>query len=90
VERPGVWDKVQSDHANCMGRRCAHYNACFYQNARREMENANILVCNHALFFSDHGAADAGGTGFLPEYQHVVLDEAHGVEDVAAITSGRR
>jgi ATP-dependent DNA helicase DinG len=83
LERPGVWDKVQSDHANCMGRRCPNYNECFYQNARREMEGARILVCNHALFFSDL-ALRMRGTGFLPEYQHVILDEAHGVEDVAS------
>ncbi len=83
LERPGVWDKVQSDHANCMGRRCPHYNECFYQNARREMEGARLLICNHALFFSDL-ALRMRGTGFLPEYQHVVLDEAHGVEDVAS------
>jgi ATP-dependent DNA helicase DinG len=83
LERPGVWDKVQSDHANCMGRKCPHYNECFYQNARRAMEGARILVCNHALFFSDM-ALRMRGTGFLPEYQHVVLDEAHGVEDVAS------
>lgn len=83
LDRPGVWDKVQSDHANCMGRKCPNYNECFYQNARREMEGARILVCNHALFFSDL-ALRMRGTGFLPEYQHVVLDEAHGVEDVAS------
>lgn len=83
LERPGVWDKVQSDHANCMGRKCLHHNECFYQSARREMEGARILVCNHALFFSDL-ALRMRGTGFLPEYQHVILDEAHGVEDVAS------
>lgn len=83
LERPAVWDKVQSDHANCMGRKCPHHNECFYQSARRTMEGARILVCNHALFFSDM-ALRMRGTGFLPEYQHVVLDEAHGVEDVAS------
>lgn len=83
LDRPGVWDKVQSDHANCMGRKCPHHNECFYQNARRAMEGARILVCNHALFFSDM-ALRMRGTGFLPEYQHVILDEAHGVEDVAS------
>lgn len=83
LERPGVWDKVQSDHANCMGRKCPHHSDCFYQNARRAMEGARILVCNHALFFSDL-ALRMRGTGFLPEYQHVILDEAHGVEDVAS------
>lgn len=83
LERPGVWDKVQSDHANCMGRKCPHHGECFYQSARRAMEGARILVCNHALFFSDL-ALRMRGTGFLPEYQHVILDEAHGVEDVAS------
>lgn len=83
LERPGVWDKVQSDSGNCMGRRCKTHDICFYQRARREMEGANLLVCNHALFFSDL-ALQSDGVGFLPEYRHVVLDEAHGVEDVAA------
>lgn len=83
LERPGVWDKVQSDSGNCMGKRCPNHEACFYQRARREMERANLLVCNHALFFSDL-ALRASGVGFIPDYQHVVLDEAHGVEDVAA------
>lgn len=83
LERPGVWDKVQSDSANCMGRKCTRYEQCFYQTARREMEGANILVCNHALFFSDL-ALRAAEAGFLPEYQHVIIDEAHNVEEVAA------
>ncbi len=48
-----VWDQVQSDTHNCMGRRCPTYDTCFYQAARRRMENADILVCNHAIFFSD-------------------------------------
>lgn len=83
LERPGVWDKVQSDSGNCMGRRCPSYDSCFYQSARRVMESANLLVCNHALFFSDL-ALRAQDVGFLPAYHHVVLDEAHNVEDVAS------
>lgn len=83
LERPGVWDKVESDSGNCMGRKCPNYRECFYQRARAEMESANILVCNHALFFSDL-ALRSQEVGFLPEYQHVILDEAHNVEDVAS------
>jgi len=89
LERMGVWDSVRSDSTNCMGRRCPHYNECFYQSARREMEGANLLICNHALFFSDL-ALRANGTGFLPKYDHVILDEAHGVEDAAADHFGLR
>jgi ATP-dependent DNA helicase DinG len=94
LERPGVWDKVQSDSGNCMGRKCPEYQTCFYQNARRMMDGANILICNHALFFSDL-ALRSQEVGFLPKYDHVILDEAHGVEDVASdhfgisLTEGR-
>ncbi|CAK9051043.1 Probable ATP-dependent DNA helicase HI_0387, partial [Durusdinium trenchii] len=94
LEKPGVWDRVQSDSGNCMGRKCPRHSQCFYQNARRDMERANLLVTNHALFFSDL-ALRARGTGFLPRYDHVVLDEAHTVEEVAAdhfglsLTEGR-
>lgn len=94
LERAAIWDRVQSDSGNCMGRRCPNYEACFYQSARREMEKANLLICNHALFFSDL-ALRAAEVGFLPRYDHVILDEAHGVEDTAAehfglsLTQGR-
>jgi ATP-dependent DNA helicase DinG len=83
LERPGVWDKVQSDSGNCMGRKCPHHAECYYQSARREMDAANLLICNHALFFSDL-ALRAQDVGFLPKYDHVILDEAHGVEDAAS------
>ncbi len=94
LERPGVWDRVQSDSGNCMGRKCPTYEKCFYQTARHRMERAELLICNHALFFSDL-ALRARGVGFLPDYHHVILDEAHMVEDVASdhfgvtLTEGR-
>ena len=89
LKRPGVWDHVQSESGNCMGRRCPTHDECFYQAARRRMENADLLVCNHALFFSDL-ALRMRGAGFLPAYRHVILDEAHTCEDVAAEHFGLR
>lgn len=83
LERHTVWDRVRSDSGNCMGRKCPTYQSCFYQQARRRAERADLLICNHALFFSDL-ALRANGTGFLPVYDHVVIDEAHNVEDVAS------
>lgn len=87
--RHEVWDAVQSDSHNCMGRRCPTYEKCHYQAARRRMENADLLVCNHALFFSDLALRTAG-VGFLPPYKHVILDEAHTVEDAATDHFGLR
>ena len=84
-----VWDEVTSDHGNCMGRRCPTYKKCFYYQDRRRVQNAQIMVVNHALFFSDL-ALRRYGVSLLPDYQVVVLDEAHTVEGVAADHLGIR
>lgn len=78
-----VWDLVQSDSGNCLGRKCPHHAECFYFAARKKVFGANVLVVNHALFFADL-ALRRGGGGLLPEYHAVIFDEAHTLEDVAA------
>jgi len=78
-----VWDLVQSDSSNCLGRKCPHNADCFYFQARKRVFGANILVVNHALFFADLALRRSGG-GVLPDYQAVIFDEAHTLEDVAA------
>lgn len=91
---PQVWDEVRSEHGNCLGRKCPTYNDCFYYKARRRVWNADILVVNHALFFSDL-ALRRDGASVLPDYDVAVFDEAHTLEDVAAahlgmsVTSGQ-
>jgi ATP-dependent DNA helicase DinG len=80
--QPEVWDEVASEQGNCMGRQCPTYNECFYYRARRRMQNAQLLVVNHALFFSDL-ALRRGGVSILPDYNVVVFDEAHMIEAVA-------
>ena len=77
-----VWDEVASDSGNCMGRKCNHFDSCFYYAARRRVQNAQILVVNHALFFSDL-ALKAQGGGILPKYDSVIFDECHTIESVA-------
>jgi ATP-dependent DNA helicase DinG len=78
-----VWDLVQSESSNCLGRKCPHHAECFYFQARKKVFGANILVVNHALFFADLALRRSGG-GVLPDYNAVVFDEAHTLEDVAA------
>ncbi|MEO1993278.1 MAG: helicase C-terminal domain-containing protein [Pirellulales bacterium] len=78
-----IWDEVQSDAGNCMGRACPMYQKCHYYAARRRMQNAQVLVVNHALFFSDL-ALRRSGVSLLPAYDIVIFDEAHMVESVAS------
>ncbi len=84
-----VWDEVASDHGNCLGRRCPTYKECFYYQDRRRVQHAQLMVVNHALFFSDL-ALRQQGVSLLPDYDVVVLDEAHTVEAVAADHLGLR
>lgn len=78
-----VWDKTCAEHGNCLGKRCKFYDRCFYQASRRRMAHGQILVCNHAMFFSDLALRRAGSS-MLPNYDIVILDEAHTIEGVAA------
>jgi ATP-dependent DNA helicase DinG len=81
--QPAVWDLVESDSGNCLGRGCSDYAKCFYFKARKQMFGAHLLVVNHALFFSDL-ALRRQGASLLPDYKAVIFDEAHTLEDVAA------
>ncbi len=89
-----VWDEVASDSGNCLGRRCPTYNKCFYYKDRRCAQHAQILVVNHALLFSDIALRRAG-VSILPDYDVVILDEAHTIEGIASdhfginVTSGQ-
>ena len=52
---------------------------CFLRAARQRAEQAHIIVVNHALLMTDL----AYGGGLIPEYSHVIIDEAHHLEDAA-------
>jgi ATP-dependent DNA helicase DinG len=80
---PAVWDLLESDSGNCLGRKCPTHSQCFYYKARKATFGGNILIVNHALFFSDL-ALRRLGAGVLPDYHAVIFDEAHTLEDVAA------
>ncbi len=86
---PAVWEAVASENGNCLGKKCPRYRDCHYFKARRRMWSANILVVNHALYFSDL-ALRGQGTGFLPEHDIVIFDEAHTLEAVAGDHLGLR
>jgi len=77
-----TWDAVRSEHGNCRGRVCSHFRECFYGKARKRWREANLIVANHALLFSDLVLKDKDAE-FLPPYRYVVIDEAHNIERAA-------
>ncbi|MHC4389660.1 MAG: ATP-dependent DNA helicase, partial [Planctomycetota bacterium] len=82
MPRGRIWDAVRSEHGNCRGRKCRYFRDCFYWRARRSLEDADIIVANHALVFNDLLLKEEGGA-VLPEYRYVIIDEAHNIERVA-------
>ncbi len=83
--KPEVWDWVNADSSQCNRRNCNH-ETCHYQKARKQMEEADVLIVNHALLFAllAAGMSPSGDTrGVLRADDFLVLDEAHTVPDIA-------
>jgi ATP-dependent DNA helicase DinG len=86
---PQVWSAVCAEHGNCTGQRCSFFKECYFMNARQEMMDAQVLVVNHSLFFSEL-ALRAEGATILPPFGYAVFDEAHQMEQVASSHLGIR
>jgi len=84
-----VWERVQAEQGNCMGRACRHYQHCHYQRSRRRAHTVHLLVLNHHVLMADLALRRSGGA-FLPKVDALVIDEAHDLEDTAAEHLGRR
>jgi predicted DnaQ family exonuclease/DinG family helicase len=78
-----LWAHIGSDPLDCVGVKCTAED-CFVHRARAEAEKADLVVVNHALLLAD---AETGGS-LLPHFDHLIVDEAHHLEDAA--TSGLR
>ena len=64
----------------CGGRRCPYWSRCFVYKARKAAAEAHLVVVNHALVLAE---ATSPGSGILPAYGRIVMDEAHNLESIA-------
>ena len=84
---PDVWELVQSTTELCLGKKCPFRKECFHMKTRMKKMEADILISNHHVFFSDLNVR--AETDFdseyliLPRYDMVIFDEAHNIESVA-------
>ena len=82
---PAAWDALSVSGRECPGaQRCPSGPVCFAEKARHRADVADIVVVNTHLYclhlFSD--------TPILPDHDTVVIDEAHGLEDIVSDTAG--
>jgi len=98
--QPKVWLQVCSETHLCSARSCGPRGNCFFQEARKAAADARLVVVNHTLFFAllnttedavDQGEGEPGKIGgFLFPNDFAILDEAHSIEQVAAVQLGLR
>lgn len=82
-EDADIWNRVTSTRENCLGQDCPHVRDCFVLKARRQAQEADLVVVNHALFMADLALREEGITDLLPAVELVVFDEAHQLPDIA-------
>lgn len=87
-ETAPVWSMVTSTRDNCLGQECPHYKECFVMQARREAQQADVVVVNHHLFFADIMLRDTGMAELLPNANTIIFDEAHQLPETATLFFG--
>jgi len=74
-----IWQEVRSDAEDCLGRRCPFYQQNPYRKAREDLDEADLLIVNHALYLQNASASQS----LLPRHDIVILDEAHQIKHYA-------
>lgn len=68
-----IWGELNAENESCRPGKCSEASQCFMLRARKTSEEADVVIINHSLLFSDIKT----GNNVLPEYHELVIDEAH-------------
>ena len=79
-----VWYHATSTTDNCLGQNCPDYADCFLTKARKQAQEADVIVVNHHLLCADWSIRETGFGELLPNAEVVIIDEAHQLADVAS------
>ncbi|MBK8996997.1 MAG: ATP-dependent DNA helicase [Myxococcales bacterium] len=85
-----IWRDVTSSSDTRVGPGCKHFDECFVTRMRRDAEAARLVIVNHHLFFADLALRGPHPGRVLPNYDAVIFDEAHQLEDIATDFFGVR
>ncbi len=83
-----AWSEVCSGTEHCLASQCEDQSRCFVHRLRMEAAQAQLVVVNHHLFFADLALRKKALTEVLPDYDGVVFDEAHQLEDIVGLYFG--
>ncbi|MFW6266905.1 MAG: helicase C-terminal domain-containing protein [Halanaerobium sp.] len=81
-----IWNQIAAESDLCLKTSCPFYSNCFFMQARKKIYKADILIVNHHLLLSDARVKDDTGSvdrGILPNFNHLIIDEAHNIGEIA-------
>jgi DNA polymerase-3 subunit epsilon/ATP-dependent DNA helicase DinG len=78
-----AWVRISAESEDCTPENCSIYGsrACPYFQARENAENAHVVIVNHALLLADIST----GNRVIPDYQYLIVDEAHHLESATTL-----
>ena len=82
-DKSELWGRIDARRETCTGQKCPQFERCFITLMHQRAAEADVTIVNHHLFFADLALKQTDYATLLPEYQAVVFDEAHELEDVA-------
>jgi ATP-dependent DNA helicase DinG len=82
-EDSSVWTKLDARRELCSGQKCEQFERCFLTLMHQRAAESDIIIVNHHLFFADLALREDDYASIIPDYEAVVFDEAHEIEEVA-------
>ena len=82
-ETSHLWPRLDARSDMCTGQKCKQFDRCFITEMHRRAMESDIIIVNHHLFFADLAMRDQAFGALLPDYEAVIFDEAHEIEDTA-------
>ncbi len=89
-ENDSLWYYATSNADNCLGGECPEIDRCFVLRARKRALEADLLVINHHLYFSDLALKAEGFGEILPQADVLIFDEAHQLPEIASRFYGQQ
>jgi ATP-dependent DNA helicase DinG len=78
-----IWSRVAASSERRIGAGCSYFDRCYVTAMKREAARARLVVVNHHLFFADLAMRGGHPGSVIPDYDAVIFDEAHQLEDAA-------
>lgn len=76
-----LWERLNARSERCVGKKCPFYESCFLSTLRAELQEADLIIVNHALLLADRVVRESEFGQILPDAPVLILDEAHEIEE---------